>query len=610
MKNMKIGTRIVAGFAALIAVTIALGSFAILRVGMISRATNEVVTNTLPSTIALDRAAPGVYHIVTLIDRHVATTDKKAKAEYEGKIAKERASNDANLKIYESLPMAANERAMWVELQAAREQFWRDVTHVVTLSNEDMPNAGKNAQTIVNTDLHLSMLKYFQLLDRQAELNRKFSSDSLDSIQTSVTSASHGTWICLALAVALAIPISMYIVRSITRPLQSAVALVEKVSEGDLDHNVTSDSTDEIGTMLSAMNAMVDNLRALAKSATSISEGDLTVQPRALSERDTLGKALVEMVASLRRTVSAVRESATNVTVGSNQMSATAQQLSQGAVEQSASAEESTASMEEVASSVQQNSDNAQQTNKIASKAAEDARSSGEAVTQTVGAMKEVAEKITIIQEIARKTDLLALNAAVEAARAGEHGKGFAVVASEVRKLAERSQTAAADINRLTTSGVQIAEGAGKLLTMLVPDIQRTAELVREIAAASAEQSTGVSQVNTAMQQLDQVIQQNSAASQQMASTSEELSSQAEALEASIRFFKVGDEGRPTATVVQKTFSLQSAKTPLHKKSVAGPRRLKASPEGGARKGFAIDLGSNTGSPDSADNEFTAYEAA
>ena len=169
--------------------------------------------------------------------------------------------------------------------------------------------------------------------------------------------------------------------------------------------------------------------------------------------------------------------------------------------------------------SVQQNADNAKQTDKIASKAAEDAQASGEAVERTVQAMQEIAEKINIIEEIARKTDLLALNAAVEAARAGEHGKGFAVVASEVRKLAERSQTAAAEISRLTAGGVGTAEGAGQLLTKLVPDIRKTAELVREIAAASAEQSTGANQVNKAIQQLDQVIQQNSSASEEMASS-------------------------------------------------------------------------------------------
>src|ERR1041384_1258780 len=183
--------------------------------------------------------------------------------------------------------------------------------------------------------------------------------------------------------------------------------------------------------------------------------------------------------------------------------------------------------------------------------------------------MQEVAEKISIIEEIARKTDLLALNAAVEAARAGEHGKGFAVVASEVRKLAERSQTAAAEISQLSTDGVQIAEGAGQLLTKLVPDIQKTAELVREIAAASAEQSTGAGQVNKAIQQLDQVIQQNASASEEMASTAEELSGQAEVLQSAIAFFKVDDTERQ---------SIQTRRKPAQtKKVIPAVARLRTS---------------------------------
>jgi methyl-accepting chemotaxis protein len=267
--------------------------------------------------------------------------------------------------------------------------------------------------------------------------------------------------------------------------------------------------------------------------------------------------------------------------------------------------------MEQMAASVQQNADNARQTDKIASQSAQGARASGEAVRQTVSAMKEIAEKIGIIEEIARKTDLLALNAAVEAARAGEHGRGFAVVASEVRKLAERSQTAAAEISRLTAGGVQTAAGAGELISRLVPDIQKTAELVREIAAASAEQTTGANQVNTAIQQLDQVIQQNAASSEEMSSTAEELSSQAAVLQAAIGFFKINEthgEYRAAAAPAR-----QQCRPPVYKSkpvpargAVTGLKHLqKAVGPVGAR----IALGSNTGGGDEADQDFAPYPA-
>jgi methyl-accepting chemotaxis protein len=338
---------------------------------------------------------------------------------------------------------------------------------------------------------------------------------------------------------------------------------------------------------------MTNNLKSAAAIAVSISEGDLTVEATALSERDVLGQAQKRMLDNLRRTVLEVAEVAGNVASGSEQMSATAQQLSQGASEQAASAEECTASMEEMGASVQQNADNAKQTDKLATKAAEDGVSSGAAVNETVVAMKEIAEKIGIINEISRKTDLLALNAAVEAARAGEHGKGFAVVASEVRKLAERSQTAAADISRLTSDGVRRADGAGQLLVSLVPDIRKTAELVREIAAASAEQGTGANQVSKAMQQLDQVIQQNASASEEMSSAADVLSNQAESLQKAISFFRVNGAqergSRPPATVRKQKF-LQS------------PVVVKHAPVGAG--GYDIKIGSGNRTSDRYDHEF------
>jgi methyl-accepting chemotaxis protein len=223
--------------------------------------------------------------------------------------------------------------------------------------------------------------------------------------------------------------------------------------------------------------------------------------------------------------------------------------------------------------------------------------------------MKEVAEKINIIEEIARKTDLLALNAAVEAARAGEHGKGFAVVASEVRKLAERSQTAAAEISRLTMDGVKTADGAGQLLAKLVPHIQRTAELVREIAAASAEQSTGAGQVNKAIQQLDQVIQQNASASEEMAGTAEELSGQAQLLQAAVAFFKV-DEAHQWQAGQGRGKTAPKLKTPVPKASDSRSATTSLAHMGHALKagGPTIDLDPKSTVTDARDADFAPYQ--
>jgi methyl-accepting chemotaxis protein len=314
----------------------------------------------------------------------------------------------------------------------------------------------------------------------------------------------------LITAILVGVGTTIWLLGYITKSLNQALQLANDVAKGDLTRTVEIKNKDEIGLMLEALNGMVGNLR------TVVSE-----------------------------TISA----ANNVAQGSEEMSATAQQLSQGASEQAASAEETTSSMEEMTSSIQQNADNAKQTDKLASKAAEDAKASGEAVVQTVTAMKQIAEKINIIEEIARKTDLLALNAAVEAARAGEQGRGFAVVAAEVRTLAQRSATAAKEIKTLIQDSVrkvevgsQMVNQSGEVLRDIVSSVKRVTDIVGEIAAASREQSTGVDQVAKAVSQMDQVTQQNAAQTEELSSTAQELSASAEQLQALVARFQLENE--------------------------------------------------------------------
>jgi methyl-accepting chemotaxis protein len=307
----------------------------------------------------------------------------------------------------------------------------------------------------------------------------------------------------VAASLLIALISAFWIALNISRGIARAVGLADAVALGDLNQKIEVSSNDEVGDLIKSLNTTVDKLRSVVSEAMT---------------------------------------AARNVSAGSQELSASAEQLSQGATEQASSAEEASSSMEEMAANVKQNAENANQTEKIAAQSAKDAEASGVAVGRAVEAMQTIAAKITIVQEIARQTDLLALNAAVEAARAGEHGKGFAVVASEVRKLAERSQAAAAEIGALSAETVKVAQDAGMMLAKLVPDIKKTAELVEEITSACREQDVGSSQVNQAIQQLDKVGQQNASASEEVSSTSEELASQAEQLQAMISYFKIDQE--------------------------------------------------------------------
>ena len=533
----------------------------------------------------------------------ILNTDKTTIKSYYDKVLKGEANLDALLVQGEALatgrgkPYWDEVRTRWATLKPTFDKV-RDLGYAN--HNEEAAKIANTVQAKQIDDLKASIIKLSDLQHTQMnETNQE--TDELYATSRNIMIAT------IVLALLIGLSAAIWISMTVSRGLKRVGTAIDAVAIGDLDQELTISSNDEIKVLVDTVNKMTGNLRKSAMLADQIAGGDLTVDHVPLSDKDKLGNALVSMVERLRTVVGNASGAAQNVSSGSQELSSSAEQVSQGATEQAAAAEEASASMEQMASNIKQNAENAAQTEKIARQSSKDAEASGIAVDKAVGAMRTIAEKIGIVQEIARQTDLLALNAAVEAARAGEHGRGFAVVASEVRKLAERSQSAAAEIGAVSSDTVKAATQAGEMLTRLVPDIRRTAELVSEISAACREQDIGASQINEAIQQLDKVTQQNAGASEQISTTSEELASQAEELQASIAFFRVDDAAGSTQGAARVP-ARKPAPAAIRKPAVVKKSRPGSILDQKARvRGFALDL--TTGGPDADDADFAAQAA-
>ena len=502
--NLRIGVRLAIAFSVLVLLLACVATIAVVKTNTINTELNKIVNDRFPKVTAANSIIDILNANARVVRNMLLLTkpeDVKREADRLPDITKRMTEE---LEKLTKADKNEAEKAALDAINAARGPYREHLIRVIKMANE---GAREQGTALLLGDMRKSFGDYIGAIEKLIELETRAMEAAGKAADAEVI-ASRNQIVGLGIGSAiLAIILALFITRSITRPLNEAVDVANRLSEGDLTAKINANTKDETGQLLAAMQTMV---------------------------------------AKLAQIIGEVRGAADNLSSASEEVSATAQSLSQSSSEQAASVEEITSTLEESTTSINQNTENAKVTDSMASKAASEANEGGTAVKDTVEAMKQIAGKIGIIDDIAYQTNLLALNAAIEAARAGEHGKGFAVVAAEVRKLAERSQVAAQEIGELADSSVKLAEKAGSLLDNMVPTIRKTSDLVQEIASASSEQSSGIAQINQAMNQLNQATQQNASASEELAATAEEMGGQAEQLQSLMQFFRV-EEGRSSA---------------------------------------------------------------
>jgi methyl-accepting chemotaxis protein len=554
-KNLKTMTKLLIGFALVGGIMAFVGYMGVANMEVIFSSTDNIYNVQLKPLNDLTLIRGKVHQIRGFVLQSVLEDEVEKRNAAIGKTESLAKEIDEALPKFEETIIAASVKESFGDFKKAWEDYARVRDGVVLKSlKEGLVDQARAAMYGEGAARYAAVIEKINevVADKEKIAGEKYET----ALQNMNDSKKQLTGIIIG-GIALGLFLGWVISRMISRALNQVGELSKAAAEGDLSRRLSIDTKDELGVMAQALNQMMEKVSEV---------------------------------------ISQVQAGAAGIVSASEQVSSSAQSLSQGTSEQAASVEETTSSLEQMNASITQNAENSRQMEQMAHKGAKDSEESGKAVAETMEAMKDIAGKISIIEEIAYQTNLLALNAAIEAARAGEHGKGFAVVATEVRKLAERSQTAAKEIGGTAANSVKLADRAGQLLAELVPSIKKTADLVQEVAAASKEQSGGVGQINKAMSQVDQVTQRNASGAEELSGTAEEMSSQAETLQEVVSFFRIDGRNETSRTRAAARYTpaphvakveSRPMKAPVHAGAGVGHKDSKGNGEApaGARSG-------------------------
>ena len=512
LTRLKIGPRLLSGFAAVLILMLILGIFAVNRIGKVNDSTTDFATNWMPGTRYLG-AYQGVVSAMRRAEARFVMSDDPEKYNAQVKRIEDLTSKAQKAwKLYTSTVNSDEEKRFQTAIEAAQGEYLANVAQLMAMKHTD---ADFEAAAKARYDKGLPAFNVMiDTLDKDVEFQTKGGDVAYQASQSAFEQTRWAVIGLLGSALAIGAILALLITRSIIGPIARAVTVAETVAAGDLRSDVQVDSSDETGQLLGALKAMNGNLVSI---------------------------------------VSSVRNSSDSIAMGSAEIANGNADLSQRTEEQASNLEETAASMEQLTATVNQNSETARQATQLAGTASQSAEKGMHVVNRvvsTMGAISDSSRKIVdiigVIDGIAFQTNILALNAAVEAARAGEQGRGFAVVASEVRSLAQRSANAAKEIKTLigasvekVESGSRLVQEAGESMGDIVTQVKRVNDLISEISAASVEQSSGIGQIGDAVNQLDQVTQQNAALVEESAAAAESLKHQAAQLAQTVAVFKL-----------------------------------------------------------------------